>query len=155
MDQEKADFIRRTFPSLVEKLDPNTSANWGKMNVQQMVEHVTGFFMVSTNQIQFPLVTPEEHLPKFKEFLLSDKQFRENTAAPVLPPEPMPVREKDLASAVQKMSAAIEEFFTFFKDDTSQKTQHPVFGMLNFDEWILLHYKHVSHHARQFSLLPR
>lgn len=155
MDQEKADFIRITFPLLVEKLDPNANANWGKMNVQQMVEHVTGFFMVSTNKIQFPLVTPEEHLPKFKEFLLSDKQFRENTAAPVLPPEPMPVREKDLASAIQKMSSAIEDFFTFFKDDASQKTQHPVFGMLNFDEWILLHYKHVSHHARQFSLLPR
>lgn len=155
MDQAKADFIRITFPSLVENLDSTTNANWGKMNVQQMVEHVTGFFMVSTNQIQFPLVTPEEHLPKFKEFLLSDKQFRENTAAPVLPPEPMAVREKDLRTAVQKMAASIEAFFTFFSEDQEQKTQHPVFGMLNFEEWILLHYKHVSHHARQFGLLPR
>lgn len=155
MDQAKADFIRITFPLLVTKLDPDTQANWGKMNVQQMVEHVTGFFMVSTNQIQFPLVTPEEHLPKFKEFLLSDKQFRENTAAPVLPPEPMPVREKDLATAIQKMSASIETFFDFFKEDSAQKTLHPVFGLLNFEEWILLHFKHVSHHARQFGLLPR
>ena len=155
MDQGKADFIRITFPLLVTKLDPDTQANWGKMNVQQMVEHVTGFFMVSTNQIQFPLVTPEEHLPKFKEFLLSDKQFRENTAAPVLPSEPMPVREKDLATAIQKMSASIETFFDFFKEDPAQKTLHPVFGLLNFEEWILLHFKHVSHHARQFGLLPR
>jgi tRNA A58 N-methylase Trm61 len=47
------------------------------MNVQQMVEHVTDFFKVSFDHIKFDLVTPEEHLPKYKEFLMSDKEFRE------------------------------------------------------------------------------
>ncbi|TXH28993.1 MAG: DUF1569 domain-containing protein, partial [Cyclobacteriaceae bacterium] len=35
----------------------------------------------------------------------------------------------------------------------AKKTTHPVFGALNFDEWILLHYKHVTHHSRQFGLI--
>ena len=61
------------------------------MNAQQMVEHVAGFFKVSTNQLKFPLVTPEEHFQSLKNFLLSDKEFRENTKAPVLPEEPLPV----------------------------------------------------------------
>lgn len=155
MDQDKAVFIRMSFPKLVERLSPDTPALWGKMNVQQTIEHVTGFFKVSTNQLHFPLVTPEEHLPKFKEFLLSDKQFRENTQAPVLPEEPLPVQERDLSTAVTKMKQSIEEFFHYFEADTSLKTTHPVFGPLNFDEWVLLHYKHVTHHARQFGLLPR
>lgn len=155
MDQEKADFIREGFLSLLNGLSPDTRAVWGKMNPQQMVEHVTGFFLVSIDKLQFPLVTPEEHLPKFKEFLQSDKQFRENTKAPVLPEEPLPVREPNLASAIQQLKATIDSFFAYFSDDPNKKTLHPVFGWLNFEEWILLHYKHVTHHTRQFGLLPR
>ena len=30
---------------------------------------------------------------------------------------------------------------------------HPVFGELNFEEWALLHYKHVTHPLRRFGLL--
>lgn len=29
----------------------------------------------------------------------------------------------------------------------------PVLGDLNFEEWIMLHYKHVMHHAKQFGLI--
>lgn len=155
MDQGKAAFIREEFITLLDRLSPDTEAVWGKMNAQQMVEHVTGFFMVSTNQLHFPLVTPEEHLPKFKEFLLSDKQFRENTKAPVLPEEPLPTRQPDLASAVQQLRNTIEAFFGYFEAYPARTTAHPVFGWLNFEEWVLLHYKHVTHHARQFGLLPR
>lgn len=155
MDQGKAAFIREEFITLLDHLSPDAVAVWGKMNAQQMVEHVTGFFMVSTDQLHFPLVTPEEHLPKFKEFLLSDKQFRENTKAPVLPEEPLPTRQPDLASAVQQLRNTIEAFFGYFEADPARTTAHPVFGWLNFEEWVLLHYKHVTHHARQFGLLPR
>jgi oxepin-CoA hydrolase/3-oxo-5,6-dehydrosuberyl-CoA semialdehyde dehydrogenase len=155
MDQDKASFIKTTFPEWISDLSGDTAPLWGKMNVQQMVEHVTGFFKVSTDQIHFPLVTPEEHLPKYKEFLLSDKQFRENTKAPVLPEEPLPVREADLNAAKTGLKKAIENFFTFYELHPDKKIPHPVFGPLNFEEWILLHYKHVTHHARQFGLLPR
>ncbi len=155
MDQGKAAFVQAGFVSLLADLSPDKPALWGKMNAQQMVEHVTDFFMISTGKLHVPLVTPAEHLPKFKEFLLSDKQFRENTKAPVLPEEPLPVRKPDLTSAIQKLKTTIEGFFTFFSDDPGKKTLHPVFGELNFEEWILLHYKHVTHHARQFGLLPR
>lgn len=155
MDQVKVDFIQKGFLSLLAGLTPDTAALWGKMNVQQMVEHVRGFFLVSTGDMHFPLVTPEEHLPKFKEFLLSDKQFRENTKAPVLPEEPLPATEPDLASAILQLEKTIGDFFTYFNADPDKKTMHPVFGWLNFEEWILLHYKHVTHHGRQFGLLPR
>ena len=155
MDQDKALFIKTIFTEKISHLSADTAPLWGKMNVQQMVEHVTGFFKVSTGQLHFPLVTPEEHLPKLKEFLLSDKQFRENTKAPVLPEEPLPVREPDLNTAKAGLNEAIENFFALYELHPDKKIAHPVFGPLNFEEWILLHYKHVTHHARQFGLLPR
>ena len=76
MDQQKLAFISTQLVPLLKKLPAAAPNKWGKMDAQQMVEHVSGFFRVSTNKLHFPLVTPEEQLPKFKAFLYSDKEFR-------------------------------------------------------------------------------
>lgn len=154
MDTQKASFIRDEFVQLIRKT-PGAERKWGKMNLQQMTEHVTDFFNLSTGKIQLPLVTPEEHLPRFKAFLFSDKEFRENTKAPaeILGDEPVPVRNESFDVAVIKLEKSIQRFFEYFETDPSAITTHPVFGPLNFEEWVLLHYKHVRHHSRQFGLI--
>ncbi len=155
MDQGKLKFITEEYILLVKKLQPDAMGKWGKMNGQQMAEHVAAFFYVSSEKIKFDLVTPEEHLPKFKEFLLSDKQFRENTKAPltVIGEETLPLRYATMEEAVENLARSITAFVAYFKEDPYKKTLHPVFGELNFEEWILLHYKHVTHHLRQFGLM--
>ena len=155
MDEQKLKFLTIDCIPLFKRLSADTVGSWGKMNAQQMVEHVTAFFKVSTGKIKFDLVTPVEHLPKYKEFLLSDKEFRENTKAPdsVIGEEPLPLRYANLEEALEKLTAAIDEFENYFKTDLNKKTLHPVFGELNFKEWVLLHYKHVTHHLKQFGLL--
>lgn len=154
MPEQKLAFIRNDFFSLLNNITADTKARWGKMNAQQMAEHVAAFFKVSVEKIKFGLVTPEEHLPKYKEFLLSDKQFRENTKAPgnVIGEEPLPLRYGSYAEAVTKLHEAVDEFEAYFKNAPGKKTIHPVFGPLDFDEWVLLHYKHVTHHLRQFGV---
>src|SRR5437868_7786124 len=94
MNQEKLNFLTKEAFSILKDLPADAKGKWGKMNGQQMVEHVSGFFSVSSGKIIFPLVTPAEHLPKYKEFLLSDKEFRENTKAPgnIVPEEPVATR---------------------------------------------------------------
>lgn len=155
MDQGKLDFIKNGFIEKIKRLTPTTASKWGKMNPQQMVEHVSGFFKVSTRQVKFSLVTPEEHLAKFKLFLLSDKEFRENTKAPVsvLPDEPLPVTFSNLREAIKDLEKQIGLFVEKFSSGEIVSSQHPVFGDLNFEEWVLLHYKHVMHHAKQFGLM--
>ncbi len=155
MDQVKLNFITKECISLFKNLSAGEAGKWGKMKSQQMVEHVAAFFYVSTGKIKFDLVTPTEHLPKYKEFLLSDKEFRENTKAPVnvIGEEPLPLRYATMEEAIGNLSKSIVSFEAYFKDDPDKKTMHPVFGELNFDEWVLLHYKHVTHHLKQFGLL--
>ena len=155
MDTAKLNFIQHQFVLLLKDLPAITEGKWGKMNAQQMVEHVTGFFKVSSNKINFPLVSPSEHLPKLKAFLLSDIEFRENTKAPtsVIGEEPMPIRTNNMEEAIEALQQSIDEFIEYFKGDDYKTTLHPVFGELNFEEWILLHYKHVLHHAKQFGLI--
>ena len=155
MDAMKLDFIKQKFVALISQLPANATGKWGKMNAQQMVEHTTAFFKVSTGKLQFELVTPEEHLPKYKEFLLSDKEFKENTKAPstVLGEDPLPLRCNDMPHAIEILQNSIDEFVNYFAGDTTKKTLHPVFGELNFEEWVLLHYKHVVHHGKQFGVV--
>ena len=155
MKNNKLNFITEEMFALLNTLSPDAKPKWGKMNAQQMVEHVMGFFNVSTEKLQFTLVTPEEHLPKYKDFLYSDKEFRENTKAPstVLGEEPLPLHYPTLSIAIEKLKQSVDNFIKYFEKEASRKTLHPVFSMLSFDEWVLLHYKHVRHHLRQFSLV--
>ena len=152
MDQVKLIFLQSQFIPLLYEIDPAVPPRWGKMNEQQMVEHVSAFFKLSSDKLRLDLITPPEQLPKFKEFLLSEKEFRENTKAPVLPEDPLPVRTKDISEARKELENEVNEFFYFFRDDPEKTTLHPVFGALNFSEWILLHYKHVKHHLKQFGV---
>lgn len=154
MSPQKLSFLENDLFSLLADINVDTAAKWGKMNAQQMIEHLVDFFNVSVEKIIFPVVTPEEHLPKFKEFLLSDKQFRENTKAPssVLGEDPLPLRCADIETAKQRLKNAVQDFIAYFNEQPGRITNHPAFGPLNYDEWIQLHYKHVTHHLRQFGI---
>lgn len=155
MNQEKFNFLKNKFLPLLKNLPADAKGKWGKMNGQQMVEHVSGFFAVSYEKLKFPLVTPVEHLPKYKEFLMSEKEFRENTKAPdnVLPEEPTPLRNASMDEAIKALEKSVHYFFTYFSENPDKKTLHPVFGELNFAEWVQLHHKHVIHHLKQFGLI--
>ena len=155
MNPAKLNFLTNEFVPLLKNLPADATGKWGKMNGQQMVEHVAGFFKVSTEKLIMPLVTPVEHLPKYKEFLLSDTEFRENTKAPgnIVPEEPVALRKASMKEALEELQDEINDFTVLFTTHPGKKTTHPVFGELNFEEWVLLHYKHVTHHLRQFGLL--
>ncbi len=155
MITEKSSFLKEGMFDLLEKCSETQTSKWGKMNAWQMVEHLRDFFMVSTGDLHFDLAVPEEHLPKYREFLLSDKEFRENTKAPasVLGEEPLPERFSSFEEAKLSLQKAVNYFFDYFQKNQDEKTLHPAFGNLNFDDWVLLHYKHVRHHFRQFGLV--
>ena len=153
--QEMEQFLRNGLVPLLSRLDPAQPALWGKMTARQMVEHLLDFFQVSTEKLHFPVVTPPEHLPKVKAFLMSDKPFRENTKAPasVLGDEPLPLRYASFEEAVQELEHELTYFFQLYSAEPGLTVPHPVFGELQYEEWIRLHYKHVTHHLRQFALL--
>ncbi|MER3499556.1 MAG: hypothetical protein C4308_13475 [Chitinophagaceae bacterium] len=149
----KENFLRQKLIPLIQELSPTTAACWGKMNAQQMVEHLSDFFKVSTGRLSFNLVTSIEHLPKYKEFLLSEKEFRENTKAPMLPDEPFALRHSSFTAAIEELEDELNFFFQHFSTASATTTLHPVFGELNYAEWVQLHHKHVKHHLKQFGII--
>ena len=152
---EMQQFLKEEFIPRMRMLQADAKPGWGKMNAQQMAEHMLDFFMVSTGKKQFPLVSPPEHMPKLQAFLRSEKQFRENTKAPetILGEEPTPVRFESLIQALDELEIEVQYFFHLHEQQPGLTAVHPVFGELGFDDWVRLHYKHVTHHLRQFALL--
>jgi hypothetical protein len=152
----RIDFIQTEALTCLTHLKSQTPANWGLMSPQHMVEHLADFINLSSGKINMPIAVPEDQVPLYRAFLFSDKQFRENTKAPkgVMPETPGACRFNSLEEALADLRKALDGFFNYFKDDTLKTTLHPAFGHLNFEEWLVLHEKHLRHHLRQFSLLP-
>ncbi len=152
VNEDKKRFLEKEFIPVVKEINTSTQPRWGKMNAQQMVEHVSAFFKISSGKLKFPLSIPVEYLPKYREFLMSEKEFRENTKAPVLPEEPLPLRYATINEAIIDLEQQVKNFFNYFSDDPEKKTLHPAFGELNLEEWVQLHHKHVKHHLKQFGI---
>lgn len=153
MIHEKENFIKVDFIELIDKLPSTQIAKWGKMDAQQMIEHLIHFFALSYGKLYMAQITPNEHLPKYMEFLLSDKEFKENTKAAMLPEEPNPYEYTSFEEAKDILKSAVQHFFDYYENEHHKKALHPVFGELDYYQWVQLHYKHLLHHLKQFGLI--
>src|SRR5690606_15979457 len=100
------------------------------------------------------IVAPPEKLQLFRDFLMSEKRFRENTVNPLLSPEPAPPQFKTAQAAIGALSEELIHFFEVFEKDHTLITRNPIFGDLNFEQNVQLLHKHALHHLRQFGVEP-
>jgi hypothetical protein len=154
MNAEKIDFLKNRFVHLLKQLPTDTAPKWGKMTVQQMTEHFSDAVRIASGKsLHADIITPPEHLQKMRDFILSEKPFRENTGNPLMPEIPAPVRNPSFDEATGELQTEIRFFFQVFEKNHLQVTRNPFFGDLNFDQNIHLLYKHAQHHLKQFGIV--
>lgn len=156
MSFEKENFLRTKLVRHLQQLDPATPPRWGRMDVQQMIEHYAGDAIRNANgHLKIDqIVTPPDKLQRVRDFMMSDKPFRENTNNPLLSPEPRPHRYKTVQGAIGALQQELIYFFEVFEKNPSLITRNPIFGDLNFEQNVQLLYKHALHHLRQFGVEP-
>jgi hypothetical protein len=153
MFSEKIDFLKYRFVALLKQIPSDTPPLWGKMTLQQMIEHFTDYTRIASGKTVFSdIVTPAEHLERSREFLMSEKPFRENTPNPLMPEVPAPVRNPSAAHAIKELKTEIDYFFTVFEKNNLMVTRNPFFGDLNFEQNVQLLQKHALHHLKQFGI---
>lgn len=154
MTFEKENFLRTRLVRHFQQLNPATAPRWGKMSVQQMIEHFAGDALRNANgRLKFEkIVSSPEHLPRLRAFLLSDKPLRENTKNPLLGEEPAPLRYHTVQAAIGALQQELNYFFEAYEANPQLVIRNPLFGDLNFDENVQLLYKHALHHLRQFGV---
>jgi len=150
--QEKEDFLREQFIETLAGIDPNTPPAWGKMNVQQMIEHMSDSFMIANGKDPKDCVTPAEQIGRMQAFLMSEKPFRENTPNAQLPEDPLPLRYESVADSLGELEMQVADFFDVFSEDKRKIITNPFFGDLDYEKWVHLLYKHAWHHLRQFGV---
>lgn len=138
--------------SLLNQLSPNTKPNWGSMNAQRMVEHLTDTMRIATGKNPQALVVPEEKLEAMLRFLDSDKEMAQNIAVPFATPE-TPLRNEELELAVDEFVDEWLEFEGLYDEQPEHTEVHPYYGPLNGAQWMRLNQKHLTHHFKQFGLM--
>ncbi len=153
MHTSKVEFLRSEYTAILSQIDPATSPAWGKMNLQQMIEHMTDSFREANGKTPRTCINPPETVAKMQAFVMSDKPFRENTPNSLMPETPLPERNEGLADAIMELQGEIEDFFSVFGSDADKIITNPFFGDLNFELWVALLYKHAQHHLKQFGVV--
>ncbi|RPI19588.1 MAG: DUF1569 domain-containing protein [Ignavibacteriae bacterium] len=137
----------KTVLKRIGKLTPETPAQWGKMNVSQMLAHCCvpfesalgdkklgrTFFSYLFGAIakkQLANTKPfRKDMPTDKRFVISDNRNFE--------------QEK------KKLISIVERFYNAGPEKIS-KDPHPFFGKMTPEQWDMLMWKHLDHHLSQF-----
>lgn len=138
--------------NITSKLMNETKPLWGSMNAQRMVEHLSDSLRMASGKEVFDLVTPEDKLDRMLAFLDSDKSMAKNIE--------VNFAGKDVALRNEELELAIDElvdewlyFEEVFEEDLTLRTVHPYYGELNYEQWLKVHKKHLTHHFQQFGLI--
>lgn len=151
--EEKRAFLRTGYTELLKKLDADAPRKWGKMNVQQMIEHMSDYVRIASGRTPMEIVTESERLPRMQGFLESEKPFPENTPNVLMPDTPIPVRHATKEEAINELQDELDHFFRVHEADAAKITANPFFGVLDFDRQVQLLHKHATHHLRQFGAI--
>jgi hypothetical protein len=147
------DFLTTDIPGLLSRLTPETKPQWGRMSSQNMVEHLSIVMRICNGKSPMQVEITPERIEKSRAFLFGPDALPRDFKISALPADPLPHRFADIPTAIGKLMKEVEDFHSFWKNPPAELPWHPRFGPLNYEEWVVFHNKHFTHHLTQFALL--
>jgi hypothetical protein len=145
---------REELVPILNRLSDNTPALFGNLKPQEMIEHVTVTFQTSSGKKHWPAPKDAEKANAAKQFMVyTDAEMPQGLKTATMGELPPPLIHKTIAEAVETLLEEIESFQQYFKNNPDAKTSHPRLGGMTYEEWTVLHTKHLVHHFKQFSLI--
>jgi hypothetical protein len=145
---------REELNRLLDNLFEDTEAQWGLMRPQHMIEHLVKTLEFSNGKLQVAQKATEQEAKLAKEsFIYTDMEMPKGLKSSLLGDVPAPFRFPGLHDAKWNLNNELDEFNNYFENNSSATFIHPRLGSLNYEEWIILHNKHFTHHFKQFGLL--
>lgn len=140
------DKTRESLIKRIETLAPADQAQWGKMNVSQMIEHCTRLEKIMSGKIKVKRVFLGYIFGKvaLRSMIGNDKPMR--TGIPTLPELVVRETAADIEPQKQKWIDLLEEL----AHNSSKYFMHPFCGRMTREQTGKLEYKHIDHHLRQF-----
>lgn len=134
----------------IEKLNENSKANWGKMNVGQMLKHCQLPIEIALGKQEM-----KGNISGFKKFIFkffkpmmyNDKPWKHNIQTPK---QFVITGDYDFSLEKEKLVILINEFAD--KKDNTNWPVHPIFGTFTTEQRGKMQYKHLDHHLTQFGV---
>lgn len=149
---EKITTLEKLLYKLGKYIQVDTPALWGKMNAQQMVEHLSLVFLVSTGKFDLPYRGTVEDAKRYWDgFVQSDNPWKE-----VFPPanigDPRPPRKATIEESMGMLRGAFQKYLAYSEAHPDAVHPQHYLGNLTVDQWRQVHVKHMQHHLRQFGM---
>jgi hypothetical protein len=145
----KTIFDKATIDELINRistLNENSEAQWGKMNVSQMLKHCTLFEEMSLGMKKYKQSFLGKLFGKMAlKDLLKDEPMKRNLST--VPSFKVKDDSFDVAIGKKKWIELIKGYEHFSNSDFL----HPFFGKMTKDQIGHWAYKHCDHHLRQFN----
>ncbi|RXK62791.1 DUF1569 domain-containing protein [Lacibacter luteus] len=138
--------VREEIINRINSLTSENNAQWGTMNVSQMLKHCTLCDDMFFGKINIKRVFIGRLIGPMllKKALQDDRGFGKNS--PTSPLLKTNNEVCDLAVQKKEWTLSIEQFADF----NNNNFVHPFFGPMNKEQIGLFAYKHADHHLRQF-----
>ena len=131
----------------------NDIPTFGKMNSQQMIEHLSAVTQIANGNWKIETYVSDEKTNRRKPFLNTDNELQIGFRAPFLSESPAPLKFNSINEAIEDLIFQLKEFLRVFQENNNRVMVHPFFGELDFDYWKKFQVKHFTHHFKQFNLL--
>lgn len=130
----------------IHSLNENSTAQWGKMNVGQMLKHCSKWDEMAMGKKKYKQSFIGKLFGKIAlKDMMKDQPIKKNL--PTVPS--FEIKEMvDVEAEKQKWIKLLNEYDHFSNDDFI----HPFFGKLTKENTGLMAYKHADHHLRQFNV---
>lgn len=144
-EQTKNEIISR-----INKLNHTTQRLWGTMDAAQMLNHCQVPLQMALGEIKGKGNPVIKFLfgKRYKKKLLAGEPFGKNL--PTMP-EAKIADPKKFEQEKEKLVAIIEKIYTSGASAIG-KEEHPFFGKLTPDEYMIIQAKHLDHHLSQFGV---
>ncbi len=135
--------------SRIDKLQPSTQHQWGKMDVAQMMAHCSATLEVASGHRHLPRMFIGRILgPLVRSAFTNEKPFSKNGPTAK---EFVVADERNFERERSQLKDRVQHFHQGGEAGCT-KQPHAFFGPLTPQEWATGMYKHLDHHLRQFGV---
>ncbi len=133
-------------------LKVNDKPVFGKMNGQQMIEHLSAVTQIANGNWNVDVFVSDDKTLRRKPFLNTENELQTGFKASFLSEAPNDLKFENIEAAIDDLIHQIEFFEKVFTEDKTRTVVHPFFGELDYEYWKKFQVKHFTHHFKQFQL---
>jgi hypothetical protein len=137
--------VRKSLLERVERVTPESRAQWGKMNAEQMLTHLVQAMRMAVGELPVKSKKLPFRYTPLRQFVVYWMPWPKGSPTA---PELLPSNCESVAACKLELSRLADAFVAH----QGEWPEHPAFGKLGRRGWNVLVRRHMDHHLRQFAV---